>query len=96
MTARDELSRTGVKHEQIRALLAEHREQAGYEEIVARPGGGWIIITASHVLPDGTMDESAGTRQCLDMYDEDMATEETTRPPAAGPSRGGSSSPVRT
>jgi hypothetical protein len=77
VSTRDVPSRANLNHEQICALLAEHRGQAGYEEIVARPGSGWIIFTASHVLPDGTMDEGAGTRQCLDMYDADNAAEET-------------------
>lgn len=70
-------ARTGLTREAIHALLAEHRAQVGDEEIVARPGGGWLIITASHVHPDGRMDDSAGTRQCLAMYDEDNAPEET-------------------
>lgn len=67
----------GLSREAIHALLAEHRAQAGDEEIVARPGGGWLIITASHVHPDGSTDDGAGTRQCLAMYDEDNAPEET-------------------
>jgi hypothetical protein len=70
-------ARISLNREAIHALLAEHRAQAGDEEIVARPGAGWLIITASHVLPDGSMDDSAGTRQCLDLYDTDNQPEET-------------------
>lgn len=54
----------------IRALLSEHRQNQD-DEIVARPGGGWLIITASHVLPDGRMDEEADTSDCLAMYTAD-------------------------
>lgn len=54
----------------IRALLSEHHQNQD-DEIVARPGGGWLIITANHVLPDGRMDEGAGTAECLAMYDID-------------------------
>jgi hypothetical protein len=53
----------------IRQLLSEHREQTtGDELIVSRPGGGWIVITASHVLPTGTIDQCASTDDCLTMY----------------------------
>lgn len=54
----------------IRALISEHRQNED-EEILLRPGGGWLIVTASHVLPDGQMDEGAGTAECLAMYDAD-------------------------
>jgi len=54
----------------IRALLSEHHRNED-DEIVARPGGGWLIITANHVLPDGRMDEEADTSDCLAMYNTD-------------------------
>lgn len=54
----------------IRALLSEHRQNED-DEIVARPEGGWLIITANHVLPDGRMDEEADTSDCLAMYNTD-------------------------
>lgn len=67
-----------IQAEQIRDLLAAHRANAaaGDSVIVARPGGGWLIITATHVHPDGTEDERTGTVDALAMYDADQATEE--------------------
>jgi hypothetical protein len=70
MTARTEVP-ANLDGETIRALLAEHREDSAHPHIEARPGGGWLIITASHVLPDGSMDPTAGSTECLAMYDSD-------------------------
>jgi len=62
----------------IDRLLAEHRDQAGYEHILSRPGGGWLIITASHVLPDGTPDDTTDSAACMALYDHDRTTWQTT------------------
>lgn len=46
--------------------------------IDSRPGGGWLIITASHVLPDGTPDDTTDSAACMALYDHDRTTWQTT------------------
>ena len=61
-----------LPRERIIALLAEHRDPDNNHLIHQRPGGGWIIITATHVLPDGAIDQYASTYDALSMHDHDL------------------------
>lgn len=64
--------RINLPREQIIALLAEHRDPDSEHLIHQRPDGGWIIITATHVLPSGVVDQFASTDDSLMMYDRDL------------------------
>lgn len=64
-----------LPRDQILALLAGHRDPDNDHVIHLCPEGGWLIITATHVLPDGRMGDSAGTAECLAMYDGNLAKE---------------------
>jgi hypothetical protein len=61
-----------LSREQIRHLLAEHRDPDNDHLIHLRPDGGWIIITATHVLPDGAIDQHASTDDSLKLYNRDQ------------------------
>lgn len=63
-------SHVNLPREQIIALLAEHRDPDNDHLIHQRPTGGWIIITATHVLPDGTVDQYASTADTLNMHND--------------------------
>lgn len=73
MSASEQPISSNLDHATARALVSEHRDQCAFggEVILLRPGGGWLIFSASHVLPDGSMDGSAGTTECMAMYDAD-------------------------
>jgi hypothetical protein len=60
-----------LPRDRIRSLLAEHGDPDSYHEIIPRSDGGWIIITATHVLPDGTIDQTADTHETLKMHTSD-------------------------
>ncbi|MFI5739177.1 hypothetical protein ACIA9I_12480 [Streptomyces anulatus] len=64
--------RISLPRDQIVALLAEHRDPDADHRIHLRPDGGWIIVTATHVLPDGTVDQAASTDEALAMHNEDL------------------------
>lgn len=70
-----------LPREQIRALLAEHRDPDNDHLIHLRPDGGWIIITATHVLPSGAVDQFASIDDSLMMYKHDRAEARTQEPP---------------